>query len=192
MTKNLKKTFLEAEIFQAGILSIKKAAKGIALTETNLTDAYLGHGLKMFITKMEKVLADKLKDPTQFFRKKTVEVCCGLAKEFELLDNNIFLKLIINKLGDQDEKIVGSLLKTLDIVMNKNANLAGKIQKEVQVLLNRSNLPERVKFMAYTLLANVDYSKVTDQRVCSNSLTLFCKESQGLLREYEDERDSKM
>jgi hypothetical protein len=99
---------------------------------------------------------------------------------------------VINKLGDQDEQIVGSLLKTLDIVMNKNVGLAGKIQKEVSALLNRTNLPERVKFMAYTLLANVDYAKVQDQRVCSNSLNLFCKQSQALLKDYDNERDSKL
>ena len=185
MTKNLKTHFLGACLFQTYV------QKKPDMTETDLLDAYLCHGLKMFLSKFYKVLEDKLKDPLDYFRKKTIDFVCAFAKEFQDLENNGFLKLIVNKLGDSEEHIIQSLLKTQDIVINKNTNLAVKIQKEVQVLLNRQNLPSRVKFMAYTLLANVDYEKVQDKLVCTKSQEIFSKQCKELLNDDFTEESSK-
>ena len=106
MTKNLKTHFLGACLFQTYV------QKKPDMTETDLLDAYLCHGLKMFLSKFYKVLEDKLKDPLDYFRKKTIDFVCAFAKEFQDLENNGFLKLIVNKLGDSEEHIIQSLLKT--------------------------------------------------------------------------------
>ena len=185
MTKNLKTHFLSACLFQCYV------QKKPDMKDTDLLDAYLYHSHKMFLNKLYKCLENKLKDPQEHFRKKTVDIVCNFAKELQNLENNGFLKLIVNKLGDSDELIIQSLLKTLDIVINKNTNLAVKIQKEVQILLNRPNLPNRVKFMAYTLMANVDYEKVEDKLICSKSQEIFSKQCKELLNDDFTEESSK-
>ena len=45
--------------------------------------------------------------------------------------------------------------------------------------------------MAFTLVANVDYSKVEDKKICSTSLNLFLAQAKNLLENYKDEEQSK-
>ena len=106
-------------------------------------------------------------------KKETYDMISELVKKTTKEVSIIFSPILINKLGDPDKKILNSVSKTLNIIINTQPESSLLICKQIGEFIDRQNQTLHAKQNGVILLSNINFKQLEDKKVCYYIMELF-------------------
>ncbi|XP_063162011.1 CCAAT/enhancer-binding protein zeta isoform X1 [Candoia aspera] len=134
---------------------------------------YFEHHLKHWTAEFVQVLESLTHDPLVATKGRALsaahELLCNKAEQ-----EKAFLVLLVNKLGDPQNKVATKASYLLETLLHKHPNMKGVVCNEVERLLYRSNISPKAQYYAVCFLNQIVLSHGESELASKLTTLYFC------------------